>query len=559
MFKKVAKHLSCTKATIQHPEEAEDDAWIYNGQEEVPPTVRRVKIAENVIEIPDEAFSGHTELEEVILSCSVQVIGESAFYRCEKLKSILYQGREKKEVGIPPNVRVIGNDAFSECSLVRLVRNEGLREIGAGAFMFGGSVTVLEIPSTVKVIGKCAFLTCKLLARLVLNEGLEQIGAGAFFHCKSLTELEIPSTVKVIGDCTFLWCKLLARLVLNEGLERIGSQAFAKCESLSHVRIPRSVNIIATDAFVECSSMISIELPEERSFNIELSRCLSLVNLAAGQIVFPVGEWERFFQSSKLGSLVDDEADLIRKLNHRFYNSPVNKLCYYQSHQSLDVAMAELRSLMEDDPLATTVQVDGFGMTPLHVLSLSQTPNLDMLLTVMDAGKPGHMVRVRDSFGSTPMEYLCLNRMPNANDVIRRLFQTRFGQVLGLDQFWESDMLLAIDETLAGDWSSRRRQIGVVIQKFERKDILSLLELFLWKVKIDEVSSEELIVDREFCRVHSGASIVIPHVLSFFDNLDVEDSFSDQSSDFTSESIKYYGSHVDRHLLVLLRDFVRQS
>eukprot|EP00980_Cylindrotheca_fusiformis_P006109 scaffold1316_cov48-Cylindrotheca_fusiformis.AAC.1 len=57
------------------------------------------------------------------------------------------------------------------------------------------------------------------------------------------------------------------------------------------------------------------------------------------------------------------------------------------------------------------------------------------------------------------MEYLCMNRMPNANDVIRRLFQTRFEQVLGLDQFWEFDMLLAIDEALAGDWSSRRREI----------------------------------------------------------------------------------------------------
>eukprot|EP00980_Cylindrotheca_fusiformis_P025840 scaffold14706_cov90-Cylindrotheca_fusiformis.AAC.2 len=88
MLKNVAKFLRCTKATIQHPEEAEGEAWIYNGQEEVPPTVRRVKIAENVTAIPDDAFSlreqfkipdgafeKHRQLEEVILSSSVQVIG----------------------------------------------------------------------------------------------------------------------------------------------------------------------------------------------------------------------------------------------------------------------------------------------------------------------------------------------------------------------------------------------------------------------------------------------------------------------------------------------------
>eukprot|EP00980_Cylindrotheca_fusiformis_P025605 scaffold14223_cov60-Cylindrotheca_fusiformis.AAC.1 len=145
-------------------------------------------IAENVTEIPVEAFKGHQHLEEVILSSSVQVIGKKAFCWCRKMKSILYQGLEKEEAGIP---------------------------------------------STVKVIGGSAFLGCRLLARLVLNEGLERIGKSAFMHCESLTEVEIPSTVKVIDVYAFQECTLLEKLVLNEGLERIES-AFHFCESLSH-------------------------------------------------------------------------------------------------------------------------------------------------------------------------------------------------------------------------------------------------------------------------------------------------------------------------------------
>eukprot|EP00980_Cylindrotheca_fusiformis_P025491 scaffold13846_cov34-Cylindrotheca_fusiformis.AAC.1 len=47
-----------------HAEEAEDEAWIYNGKKEVPPTMRRVKIAPNVTAIPDEAFARHQELED---------------------------------------------------------------------------------------------------------------------------------------------------------------------------------------------------------------------------------------------------------------------------------------------------------------------------------------------------------------------------------------------------------------------------------------------------------------------------------------------------------------
>eukprot|EP00980_Cylindrotheca_fusiformis_P023564 scaffold10613_cov77-Cylindrotheca_fusiformis.AAC.3 len=155
-----------------------------------------------------------------------------------------------------------------------------------------------------------------------------------------------------------------------------------------------------------------------------------------------------------------------------------------------------------------------------------------MLLAVMDAGKPGHMVRVRDSFGSTPMDYLCMNQMPpNSTEVIRSLFQTRFEQVLGgLDQFWKSAMLQEIDEIFPGDWELRKSEIGEVVRHYTQKEILSLLELCLWKVKIGEATSkkvkigeatskkEQILADRQRCRYLSGANVVIPHVLPFLDS-----------------------------------------
>eukprot|EP00980_Cylindrotheca_fusiformis_P018918 scaffold6322_cov59-Cylindrotheca_fusiformis.AAC.14 len=192
---------------MQHPEEAKDEIWIFDGQEKVPPTVR-VRIAENVTKIPDDAFDSHQELEEVILFSSVLVIGERAFRWCWKLKSILYQGLEK-EAGIPP--------------------------------------TVKDWNELVKTLSVSA-----LFKRLHPKK-------------QNLTEVHIPSTVKVIDSFAFFGCKLVKRLGFNEGLERIGEYAFDECPSLSHVRSPQSVNSIATNAFSFCSDLISIELPEESS------------------------------------------------------------------------------------------------------------------------------------------------------------------------------------------------------------------------------------------------------------------------------------------------------
>eukprot|EP00980_Cylindrotheca_fusiformis_P022718 scaffold9646_cov133-Cylindrotheca_fusiformis.AAC.1 len=50
------------------------------------------------------------------------------------------------------------------------------------------------------------------------------------------------------------------------------------------------------------------------------------------------------------------------------------------------------------------------------------------------------------------------------NDVIRRVLQTRFGQIaswwlIALDRSaWKSDMIQAINATLEADWSFRRRR-----------------------------------------------------------------------------------------------------
>eukprot|EP00980_Cylindrotheca_fusiformis_P027732 scaffold22532_cov93-Cylindrotheca_fusiformis.AAC.1 len=476
------------------------------------------------LQIDEAAFQFCNRLRKIIV-CSVSTkLGKGVFFRCsgliyvqlaeglEAIESRLFKGCELLTmVKIPSSVTKIGDEAFFLCrSLASVDLPSGLLEIGVGAFQECSGIEALHVPPTVSTIGKAAFSYCTGLKQIELPPTLERIEQRTLAHCRSLEFIEIPSTVSFIGE-----------------------NAFSDCRSVSHMRLPPSLNKMTHLPLDDCCNLISIELRE----GLLIEECVdrefygpTLVNLA-------IPPTEKFdftsgvlYKYSKLGKVVDDAAGLLRKLKHRFDNSPLNKLCYYQSYHCYDDAMVQLRILMEDGPLAATTQVDEFGMTPLHIMSLSQTPNVDMLLAVMKEGRRDHVIYGRDAFGSTPMDYLCLNRMPTSAEVIRRVVQTRFGELLGLDRSWKSNMLQGLEEALALDGSSRRHEVVVIYLKlanYEPEETLSfLLELCLWKIKIDdEASTKEETPDREFCRVNSGASVVIPHVLSFLDKLDVEDHY----------------------------------
>eukprot|EP00980_Cylindrotheca_fusiformis_P003545 scaffold791_cov115-Cylindrotheca_fusiformis.AAC.3 len=467
----------------------------------------------------------------------------------------------------------VDESAFSCCkSLGKLP--EGLRVVELQSFLGCESLTTVRIPSSVIKIGDFAFALCQSLTAVDLPPGLLVIGSHCFCGCDSIETLEIPSTTTTIGESAFGIClglesiklpatlEILERYVLStcrslkhieipETVKTIADRAFYGCRSLSHVRIPPSVNNIGQSAFAECSSLISIELPEGVTFGeddgtsgFSIFYCSSLVNVALPTtkrtlLALPtlaadldIGAPE-ILQGLMFHSVVSGLDELEFNLNHRFDDLPLHKLCYYQSYCSTDDARAKFQSLMADDPLAATSEIDDFGMTPLHILSLSQTPNLSLLIAAIKGGDLDQIVWDWDLFGYASMDYLCLNKMPNSQKMIQSLLEAtivkRFDW-LGLER-WKLDVLQAVDDALAADWSSRRKEIGVVYFKlanYERNEILSLLELYLWKLKIDEVGATES-ADRLCCRINSGASIVVDNVIPFLENLDMEDYFYSDS------------------------------
>lgn len=166
---------------------------------------------------------------DVVIPDGVTEIGESAFARCDGLKSVT----------IPVGVSLIGEEAFNECRELETVTfPEGLEEIGAAAFG-----------------------ACEKLKNLVLPHGITTIGRSAFAFCWGITELWCPETLDSIDDLAFHSCKNLKAVKLNDGIQEIGEQAFSYCNNMEQIAIPAGV-AVGPNAFAFCRNLTSVTVDQ---------------------------------------------------------------------------------------------------------------------------------------------------------------------------------------------------------------------------------------------------------------------------------------------------------
>ncbi len=218
------------------------------------------------------------------------------------------------EYAVLPGTEVICNYGFRPTmGLKKVILPEGVKCIGVSAFEgFDENLRDINIPSSVKFIGKDAFHDCTLKSftfpkSLVLNlfSGMESMPA----DCEECFS-ETPD-ISVVDGCVIFENTLLryygkeTHVVIPEGVTAIGDLAFLDRKAITAVSIPSSVTEIGEGAFGCCDSLQSIELPNSvTKIGIEtFSYCHSLrsVVLSKGLVEIPV---RAFAWSEKLESIV---------------------------------------------------------------------------------------------------------------------------------------------------------------------------------------------------------------------------------------------------------------
>lgn len=200
-------------------------------------------------------------------------------------------------------------------SIVSLELPSSVKKIGRLAFQDCASLTSITIPKSVTSIGEAAFLNCTSLASITIPNSVTSIGNGAFSTCISLKSIRIPKSITIIGLGTFAGCSSLKSVSIPASVTSIGEGAFASCTSLTNITIPDSVTSIDIAAFGDCKSLSRIILPNsitsirQNTFN----GCESLTNIDIPDSVTSIDE-SAFFSCTSLRNIsIPDSVYYIRK------------------------------------------------------------------------------------------------------------------------------------------------------------------------------------------------------------------------------------------------------
>lgn len=136
---------------------------------------------------------------------------------------------------------------------------EGMTIIGDSAFNSCTSLTSIAIPNSVTSIGNAAFSSCFNLTSITIPDGVTSIGNGAFSFCSGLTSITIPNSVISIDERAFSNCISLTSITIPDGVTSISNLIFLNCTGLTSITIGNSVTNIGQMAFSNCTSLTEID------------------------------------------------------------------------------------------------------------------------------------------------------------------------------------------------------------------------------------------------------------------------------------------------------------
>lgn len=194
------------------------------GKVIIPSTVVYDSKSYTVVEIAPFAFSGCTNITEVVIPETVTDMGNQAFKGCTSLVNI----------NIP--CKSIGSSAFENCTSLKNVKvSNSLNSIGESAFYRCFSLDSFYFPDSLVTIGKSAFAGC-IFKKVEIPNSVTQMKR-AFYHCTTLEYVILGENVGNISEA-FEDCWSLKRVYSRSENPTNSSYCFDRSTSYVTLYVP---------------------------------------------------------------------------------------------------------------------------------------------------------------------------------------------------------------------------------------------------------------------------------------------------------------------------------
>ncbi len=218
-------------------------------------TIDSFVIPDSVKIVGDYAFAECTT-NSVVIGAGVEVIGVSAFENCSNL-TVAILGSVDPDFGTikQSSLRTIENYAFRYCSsLDDIVIPDSVKSIGSHAFRDSGIYDNAS-GGVVYADNWIVDYTDSLDGDVTVVDGTVGIANYAFYQCLTITSIDIPNSVKSIGRAAFYQCSRLKSVGLPETLKVIEDYTFYRCDRLKEFTLPPMLSSIARSAFYKCGTI----------------------------------------------------------------------------------------------------------------------------------------------------------------------------------------------------------------------------------------------------------------------------------------------------------------
>lgn len=252
--------------------------------------ITSVDIPKSVSLIESQAFSG-TGITSITIPDSVVEIKDGAFRNCTELKtinilsdSLVLRGNVFRSTGIetftlPEGVIIDGDATFGDCpNLKSFYFPDGLtteKQIGTSTLWHCYALDEVRLPQDLTILPEYFFSNTSITS-IDLPATVKEIGRYAYEGIKTMPKAIIPNHVTKVGPFVFTG-NSIEEVVWSENCHIIPNDAFRSCEQLTKVTIPETVDSIQENAFYYCTALESIHLPEGiRTLRGTFNQCRSL-------------------------------------------------------------------------------------------------------------------------------------------------------------------------------------------------------------------------------------------------------------------------------------------